>query len=147
MVDYFLVLILWTAPLSLFLHECGHVLPALWFQADQSHLSLGSFKKLCSLRVYRVHIHIHALFFHGAHSINERSIEFTKKEKACISIGGPLMNGMISCIGFLLGTELSSFHYELFIWFNAYLAIVNSIPFRIRRRESDGYRFFRSFLS
>ncbi|WP_079479899.1 site-2 protease family protein [Halobacillus salinus] len=147
MLVYVLVLILLTAPLSLFLHECGHVLPALGLRAEQSQISIGSGKRLFSLSFRRVKIHIHTIFFHGAHSLNERSIQFTKKEKAWISVGGPLLNGAISWVGFMVLNDHVSYHLSLFVWFNAYLAVVNSIPFRIKGRESDGYRFLQSFFS
>lgn len=147
MIERLLILIFWTAPLSLLIHEWGHVLPALWSRADQSEISIGSGKRLFSITMKRVRIHFHMVFFHGAHSLNERRIQFSKVEKAWVSLGGPLLNGVVA-VTLLLGPwdQLSS-HVQWFGWFNAYLAIVNCVPFHLKGRKSDGYRFFEAFLS
>ncbi|MCA0970290.1 site-2 protease family protein [Halobacillus litoralis] len=141
-----IVLIFWTAPLCLFIHEGGHVLAARFCKAETSRLTIGSGPKWFSLSVCRVDIHIHTIYFHGAHSMNEKSIEFSKKEKAWISLGGPFLNGLVAFLFVQLPLDFSN-HLLWFMLFNAYLAIVNSIPFRYRGKKSDGYCFFRSFLT
>ncbi|MGP4076963.1 site-2 protease family protein [Halobacillus sp. K22] len=137
-----LLLIFLIAPLSLFIHEMGHVLSAMIFRAEKSDIIIGTGRQVCKLRLGRLHVYVRLIFFNGGHSINEKTPSFAVKEKAWISAGGPLLNGTVAFLLFLGPAAEQSEGFFYFCMFNGYLAIVNSFPFCIKGRKSDGYRFF-----
>ncbi|MGI8315416.1 site-2 protease family protein [Halobacillus mangrovi] len=140
----FLLLIFAVAPLSLFIHELGHVLTALIFRAEQSYINVGYGFPLIKGKIGRVRISIRCLLFHGAHSINEREDPFSDRQKALICLGGPLLNAVVFLFLFITPPLMRTNPVMLFYLFNAYLAIVNILPFKIKGKKSDGFRFIQS---
>lgn len=147
MVFTFVVLIILVAPISLFIHELGHILPALMFKSERSSIIIGRGPLLMKLQFGKVRLEMNWLFFQGAHSASERTDEFTNREKAWISFGGPLLNALVAmtCFWVLLPSE--SRVILIFAFFNGYLAIVNSIPFSFKGKKSDGYQFLQGLLT
>lgn len=75
--------------------------------------------------------------------MNERHDEFSIREKAYISAGGPFLNGVMALIYFVWPPFLMYDVVTLFLLFNFYLAIVNLIPFVFRGNASDGYHLLK----
>lgn len=142
MIVTLLVLIFLVAPLSLFIHELGHLLPGLYFRADQTALHLGRGKVIGRWEKKRIHVYIHLFFFQGAYSVNERKTPFEDFEKVWISIGGPLFNAMTAFVLFLWFKDQGSDFLRISFLFNAYLAIMNLVPFSFKGKGSDGYRLW-----
>ncbi|WP_075036774.1 site-2 protease family protein [Halobacillus dabanensis] len=134
-----IVLIFLMAPISLFVHELGHVLPGLFFGSERSNIHIGRGSSLLHCRGKKLELSIHVWFFQGAYSINERSPAFSNFEKVWISIGGPLLNGLFALILSLFFSEAENPFVKVFLLFNLYLAIVNLIPFSFKGKGSDGY--------
>jgi hypothetical protein len=135
-----LVLIFLMAPISLFIHELGHVLPGLFFGSERSIIHIGRGSTLFCWRGKKLELSIQLWFFQGAYSINERSPVFSNHEKIWISVGGPLLNGLLAFILFVFFSELKLPYVKVFLLFNLYLAVVNLIPFSFKGKGSDGYR-------
>ncbi|UOQ42658.1 site-2 protease family protein [Halobacillus salinarum] len=136
-----LVFIFFAAPLGLFIHECGHVIPALCFRSDFSLISVGSGREIMKVRIGKLHFQCRLILFHGAYSLNERNEKFSLRERAIISICGPVMNAAGAAVLWMSSLVHISFSVYLFGLFNLYLALVNLVPFRIKGKSSDGYRF------
>ncbi|WP_146817802.1 site-2 protease family protein [Halobacillus faecis] len=136
------LLIFMVAPLSLFIHELGHLFPGLYFRADQSVLHLGRGKVIGQWKRSRIKVYIHLFFFQGAYSMNERKPPFKDSEKAWISIGGPLFNAITAFVLFLWFKEQGGGLLRISFLFNTYLALMNLIPFSVKGKASDGYRLW-----
>ncbi|UOR12411.1 site-2 protease family protein [Halobacillus amylolyticus] len=131
------------APLGLFIHELGHAAVGLWNGAERSHLSLGVGPLLCKCKIKRLTVHLHYIFIIGGHSLNEKEADFTSKQQAMISLGGPLSNAVCAAVLYMSDLPQQSHVLQLLYFFNLYLALVNMIPFRLKGRESDGCRFLK----
>ncbi|MYL48408.1 hypothetical protein GLV98_02890 [Halobacillus litoralis] len=142
MIVTLLVLIFLVAPLSLFIHELGHLFPGLYFRADQSVLHLGRGKVIGQWRKGGIHVYFHLFFFQGAYSVNERKRPFKDFEEAWISIGGPLFNAITAFVLFLWFKEQGGNVLRISFLFNMYLALMNLVPFSIKGKDSDGYRLW-----
>ncbi|MEC3884721.1 hypothetical protein GLW00_10365 [Halobacillus litoralis] len=142
MIVTLLLLIFLVAPISLFIHELGHLFPGRYFRADQSVLHLGRGKVIGRWRKSGVHVYIHLFFFQGAYSLNERKPPFKDREKAWISMGGPIFNTITAFILFLWFKDQGGDLLRIAFLFNTYLAIMNLIPFSIKGKDSDGYRLW-----
>lgn len=134
-----IVLIFLVAPISLFIHELGHVLPGLFFRSERSIIHIGRGTVFFRCRWQKIELFIHLWFFQGAYSINERSPVFSNYEKIWISVGGPLLNGFLAFILFVSLSEFDHTYVKVFLLFNLYLAVVNLIPFSFKGKGSDGY--------
>ncbi|MGP4060143.1 site-2 protease family protein [Halobacillus sp. H74] len=139
MIVTILVLIFLVAPLSLFVHELGHVLPGLLFRSQRCVIHLGRGRLIHQVKFKKLHIKVGLLFFQGAYSINERQKQFSPWQKAWISGGGPLLNAVVSLLLFFIFWTRVNDYLSLFFLFNLYLAVVNIVPFSFRGRRSDGY--------
>jgi hypothetical protein len=65
--------LLFAAPLTLLIHELGHLLGAYFVKAQQIHLYVGAGKNVFSFSVGRFSIHIHALYMLGGRTVSERN--------------------------------------------------------------------------
>ncbi|WP_413229840.1 M50 family metallopeptidase [Halobacillus litoralis] len=140
LVTVFLLIFL-VAPLSLIIHEFGHVIPGLIFKARLSIIHLGRGRLVFRRRLGSVEINIYALFFQGAYSINERHPCFSPSEKIWISLGGPLLNGFTAILSLMSFMVHENRLVELLFLFNLYLAVVNLLPYSFFGKRSDGYQF------
>ncbi|WP_026577325.1 site-2 protease family protein [Bacillus sp. SB49] len=143
MITAVFLLVLLVAPLSLFIHELGHVFFGLAFRSECSTLQLGRGYRIIDVRSRKFRLVICLFFFQGAFSINEREPSFTRQEQGWISFGGPLFNiGAAGLVWPLLGIHI---FWSLLFWFNLYLAVANMIPFTVNGRKSDGCHVWSSF--
>ncbi|WP_079530176.1 site-2 protease family protein [Halobacillus hunanensis] len=138
-----LSLLVIVSPLGLFIHEFGHVVFGLWFGADRSTLVTGSGRMILSKTFGKLTLQLNLLFFIGGYSFNEKQVAFNPWQQAGISLGGPLLNIIFAAGLFISDLIQYGQIIQLLFWFNLYLALVNMIPFRIKERESDGFRFLK----
>ncbi|GGB33889.1 hypothetical protein F3157_04880 [Virgibacillus dakarensis] len=131
-------LVLFTAPVSTMLHELGHVLGAKWAKADSITLSVGAGKKLITFSFKQIQIDVFTLFFLGGSAYSERNIPYKPMEKICISLAGPVSNGLAAAIVCVLFGSSNVF-VQVLILFNIWLAVINIIPFKLNGKQSDGY--------
>ncbi|UOQ93637.1 site-2 protease family protein [Halobacillus shinanisalinarum] len=143
MIELLSCLLFVVAPLGLFIHELGHTIVGLWSGAERSSLSLGIGPTLFKCKIKRLTVQLHCIFFIGGYSYNEKEVNFTPKQQAMISLGGPLSNAICAAILYMSDLPQQGQVLQLFYLFNLYLALVNMIPFRLKGRESDGCRFLR----
>ena len=141
---FFLCFLVIIAPITLFIHELGHAIGAYFVKSEKIELSIGAGKKLLSLYVGKLSIHIHMLYMLGGYSVSERDPYYSKHEQVIISLLGPLLNGLVGIFSLLLFPTYSSRILLTFTLFNFWLCIINLIPYRIGSRQSDGYAIIRT---
>ncbi|MEJ8776835.1 site-2 protease family protein [Pseudogracilibacillus sp. ICA-222130] len=144
---YFIFLIFFVAPFSLLIHELGHMFGAVRMKATKIQLSIGTGKKLYEKDEAQFHIIIRRLFLFHYATATVRDQPFTSKEKVVITLMGPVFNGIVAFIFFIIDL----FFYEhlgiqLCMLFNFWLFFVNLIPFKIGQKQSDGYTIYRLFF-
>lgn len=138
-----LYLVIVVAPISNFIHELGHGIGARIAKADQINLIVGSGKRIIRFVITSFDIQIGLLFFTSGYTISNRDKQYSSFEVMYITFLGPLFNAMFVCIFFLLYQHISTNYILVFMLYNAWLFIVNILPFKINGRESDGYIIFR----
>ncbi|MFG6148640.1 site-2 protease family protein [Halobacillus sp. B23F22_1] len=139
MIESLFFLVLVAAPLTLVIHELGHVLAGALCGARYAVLTVGTGRSIIRIKFQKLHIIIGSLFFIGGYSINVKEPDFTNLQKVLISSGGPLANGITFGLALIIPINIEIEVIHLFFLFNLYLAVVNLIPFRIGDRKSDGY--------
>ncbi|WP_078544129.1 site-2 protease family protein [Litchfieldia alkalitelluris] len=143
---FIIYLLLLIVPVTNLFHEMGHALCAKLFKLSEIHIGIGTGKLLYRFKIVGIVINIHMLYFIGAYTTNEGSTnEIPQWQKGLISLGGPFINIVISIIVLLVTTQESMF-FELFILFNLWVGLMNLLPYRIKKRESDGLIFLKSML-
>lgn len=133
----FLILVI--VPISLFIHELGHLLGAKYLKADRVTIYLGAGRKLFTLSFKEMTLNVSLLIMFNAHTQSERKQNFTNKELAFITMMGPLFSliftGFFSLL-FIITTSELIFYFFLF---NLWLAVINLVPFKTKNQKSDGY--------
>jgi len=142
----FILFFLITAPLAIFIHELGHALGARIVQAEKIHLYLGAGHKIGSFTCGKLTIHIGIFYFLGGFTLSERTPSYKKNERLIIILLGPVMNGAFSLVTYFLCKNLPFVNIRLFIYFNAWLFIMNLVPYKIGDKRSDGYMFLQTLL-
>lgn len=141
-----LYLVFIVAPLSSLLHEAGHAAAARTVGADQITLSIGLGKRINTVIFDNVQITFHAIFFLGGLAKSERVIPYKSCEIAWITMGGPITNAFFALLFYILYAMYPNEYLELLFLFNIWLAFINSIPFKIKERRSDGYLILQTIL-
>ncbi|MFC7060507.1 site-2 protease family protein [Halobacillus seohaensis] len=147
MIEFIITLLFIVAPIGLTIHEMGHTGIGLFSGSKRSVLTIGLGPPIIRIKLHKLHIIIHALYFFGGYSSNEKNSGFSPLQKILISLGGPLANGLFA--SFLIMTTRSFVNepfIDLLIMFNLYLAVINLVPFRLGRRKSDGYRVLQTMF-
>lgn len=134
-----LYLVFIVAPLSSLLHEMGHAAAARIVGADQITLSIGLGKRINTVIFDKVQITFHAIFFLGGLAKSERIIPYKSWEMVWITMIGPITNAFFAFLFYILYVMYPNDYLHLLFLFNLWLAFVNSIPFKIKERHSDGY--------
>jgi len=127
------------APISILIHELGHVSGAFIVKADHIRLSIGIGNKNKLLDFNRLQVIVHSVYFIGGVTQSKRNIPYTKVEIILITFLGPAFNVIAACICLFIYEIYPNRFWQLFLWFNAWMAIINSIPFKIKDRQTDGY--------
>ncbi len=142
----FTYLVLLAAPAGAFVHETGHVIGSWICRADTMELSLGSGKRMKAVKIgSKLTVHFHLLLMAGGHASSKRAQPYSGREKAVISMAGPVFN---LAAGWLLLEFVSEGDgwIRLFALYNIWIAMVNFIPFKWRGKKSDGYFVIRSMI-
>lgn len=134
------IFVLFLAPMSLLIHEVGHIFGAKVKKASKIQLTIGSGKPLGKFSLQNVLIHLRLVYMFGSYTSTIREKPFTRDEKLFITLMGPIFNGILAL--FLYGTH--SIYSEnniilLALLFNVWLFIVNLIPYKFGMKQSDGY--------
>lgn len=135
-----LLLSLIIAPVSLFLHEVGHVIGARLMRATAICLSMGLGKKLWTFSFQNIDITIRTFFLWNYYTLSEREGSFDRYEKVMITLLGPLSNvGIATICWFVYHMLIQSSVIYLFFLFNLWVAVINFIPFKMGQKQTDGY--------
>lgn len=129
---------------SLFLHEVGHAIVALMNQSQKVTIHIGKGSKLFTLRFGRLEIKVRKLFLINFYNAAYRARAYSRKEKILMTICGPLSNGILAFVFWVLYLQ-SWFDPLLFVsfLFNLWLFVFNLIPFKIGQSTSDGYTIYK----
>lgn len=143
----FLLLFFIIAPFSLLFHELGHVIGARANHATSIRITIGTGKSLYQKRIGNVTMVIRHFFIVNSYTETYRDEPLKKFEEIIITIMGPLFSFILSCLAYFLFVVLvhETFFYLLFL-FNAWITIINLIPFRIGKRQSDGYTILKNVI-
>lgn len=132
-------LVLFVAPTSNFFHELGHLLGARLAKADVITITIGRGKEVLKLEYQNIGIQIGILFFTSAVTSSSREKPYGSFEMIYISFLGPFFNAIIVFICYPLYQDLTNPYFLLFILYNGWLFMMNCIPYKIGKQESDGY--------
>ena len=121
---HFLTLVIFISPISLFIHEWGHVIGAKFIRFEYIKLSLGIGNPLFRLFCFHnVIIEVNRVFFLGARTESKRNQPLSPKENILISVMGPLVSIVVAIICYYLAWILNDTYVYLAFLFNLWLAI------------------------
>lgn len=138
-ISLLLYLLFIVAPIGTVLHEAGHVIGAKSMNADRMRLTIGSGAIVSTFFIRKVQITICAIFFLGGLASSERRNMYKPYELIWIALCGPLTNGFIAFLLYILYTAYPSNYLLLLLLFNLWIAVINLVPFRFKEKQSDGY--------
>ncbi|MDY0405663.1 site-2 protease family protein [Virgibacillus sp. 179-BFC.A HS] len=132
-------LVLLVGPVSIFLHECGHMLGAVMEKAYPIIMHIGRGKKRFHLHIKHLDLFIYSWYFLGGMTDMTRTIPYSTKKMIFTTLSGPLCS-LIIAVFFLLLFEFTLSRYAL-LWglFNGWLGLSNLIPYKLGKKCSDGY--------
>lgn len=139
-IQVIVLFILLVVPLSLIIHEIGHIVGAKFKQANHIQLTIGSGKEVSQFTLIGVKITVRIIYIFGTYTATIREVPFNRMEKIIISAMGPLFNGLLATLLYIAYYNMYH-HYVLFLafLFNLWLLCVNLIPYKIGMKQSDGY--------
>lgn len=141
-----LYLVFVVAPIGTIIHECGHLFGAWATQADRITLSIGRGKQIMSFSGKKMQITIHAIFFLGGLAQSKRTTPYKAIEIIWVTFCGLLSSSIFAVLFYFLYNAYPNPYIQLLFLFNGWLAIVNSIPFKIKGMQSDGYTICKVIL-
>ena len=145
-IHFILPLVFLIAPMSIIIHEMGHLLGARIVKADHYKLSIGKGKKIFSFSCHSLQIIIRTLYFTGGEAKSRRKHAYKPFDISLITAGGPLLNLVFALMCYSFFKSYPSNLIGLFILFNLWLGVGNLIPFKVRGKPSDGYLIFKAIL-
>jgi Zn-dependent protease len=141
-----LYLIFAAAPMGIVLHEFGHALAAKSVNADNIIISVGKGKRLKIFYFSSMQLVIHTTFFLGGLAESQRLKPYKPGEVVWIAILGPITNGIIAFLFYMLDEIIANNYLQLFYWFNVWIAVVNIIPIKVKDKYTDGYMIMQVIL-
>lgn len=135
----FIFLVLVAAPISTFVHECGHAIGAKIVASDRITLTIGVGRRIGTISLKTVHITFHMIFFLGGYTRYERKRSYQSRELIWISILGPISSFIFAFLCYFMYDLYSNNYMKILLLFNVWLTIMNIIPFKIKDKLSDGY--------
>src|SRR5690625_1450741 len=132
-------LIVIVVPIGTFVHELGHGIVATFAKADSVTLYIGFGKRVKTMVFNRFTIHLHLVFFIGGLTESKRTPVYSAKEKALIAMGGPACNAILAVLFIILFYPTNNPYIQVFILFQAWLMLINIIPYKRKGKNSDGY--------
>src|SRR5699024_11309555 len=91
-INLIITFLLFIAPFTIIIHEIGHMVGAIIVKADNVHLSIGHGKKVFTVSLRKLVIHIHAFFFMGGQATSKREKPYGTMDILLIIISGTLLN-------------------------------------------------------
>ncbi|WP_096270505.1 site-2 protease family protein [Paucisalibacillus globulus] len=134
------------APISNLIHELGHMLGAKLARADEITVYIGRGKRIFRLLFHQTEIRFGIAFFTSGLTQSNRKENYHSHEMIYIALLGPLLNALIVFIFYFLYIILPNAFILIFILYNAWLCIMNCIPFKIGKQKSDGYIIIEQML-
>lgn len=144
-IQLFLFLLLIVAPIGTIIHESGHLIGAKLMKADHIIISIGYGRKVFTFSFKNIRINICIFFFIGGYVHNKREVSYRVGEMIFIIALGPILNGIFATFFYWLSQLFPSEYLYLLFIFNLWLAFINTIPFKIKDKQSDGYMIFNLF--
>lgn len=133
-------------PIGILVHELGHAIGAYIVEASKITIKIGSGRHFKTYKIGKIHFVIYSLYFLGGIAKSKREEQYSRIEKIWISICGPLSSGILASLFFFIAKIVPTIYLELLFYFNAWLTLVNMIPFRIKDKQSDGYIILQSIF-
>ncbi len=138
----FIIICIFTIlPLTVLLHELGHFYLAQICQAEKIVVTIGVGKKLVKATFRNMSLVICILPI-GGKTMYEL-IEEKSSRARIISIGGPLMNGVVAFLllvpGFGTGDQYITIWFQWLALFNLWMFVINFLPLKIGDYYSDGW--------
>ena len=140
-------LIVVVVPIGTIVHELGHGIVALFAKADSVTLRIGLGKHIKTYELNRFTIHLNAIFFVGGLTESKRTPIYNAKEKILIALGGPVCNAILAVLFITLFYPTHNPYIQLFTLFQAWLMLINIIPFKWKGKKSDGYTIVQAISS
>ncbi|GAB4073540.1 hypothetical protein GCM10028778_10430 [Barrientosiimonas marina] len=141
-IQLLIYLIFIAAPVGNILHELGHAAAARLFSADRITLSIGTGHLLYHMKLKHMAVFIHLMFFLGGMAASERQTPYRKHEQIIMAAFGPVTSALTAVLCSVVLPFYPNRYLLLFLLFNAWVALVNLIPFRFNGKQSDGYTIF-----
>jgi len=141
-----LFLIFVAAPAGTGIHEFGHIIGAKSVGADKMLLSIGVGTIVYRSMWKKINITVRAFFFIGGMACSERKIPYRPRERIRIAVLGPLNSFLATGFCYALYAVYPNGYLLLFLLFNLWIAAVNTIPFRFKGKQSDGYTILRIIM-
>lgn len=142
---YFVVyLIFVVAPIGTAVHEIGHVIGAKLLGADHITLSLGTGSMIHRMAWKQITISVHVLFFLGGMAGSTRKPPYRSHERIKIAALGTLSSFFVTGLCYSLYILYPSRYVLLLLLFNLWIAFINTIPFRFKGKQSDGYTIYKA---
>ena len=135
----FLCFLIIVVPVSMLVHELGHAFGAILIGAASVSIQLGIGRKVLSLKFGKVRLTIRLIPWFGAYTKSMLRAETSNLKGALIPAGGPIISMAVFAILLLSYIEWTTEWLSFALLFNGWLAIVNTIPFRLGKKQSDGY--------
>lgn len=150
-VVFFIIISFFTIlPLTTLIHELGHFFFARICLIKNVTLKIGSGRKLLNLRIKDFILMIHTFPFGGA-TFFETDYVLTRMKRIIISIGGPLLNGVVAVLlilpGIGTGNHFVTLWFQWLALFNLIMCFMNLIPFKVGKYYSDGWIIINVFKS
>ena len=140
----FVIFIVCFVPLSLIIHELGHIVGARLNKATNIKLTIGTGRIIFQKSCYYIKIVVRLILFIGISTASHRTVRFSHNEKFFIALLGPvfsLLFALLLCLLYIFYINYDSL--QLAYLFNFWLFIINMIPFRVGQKQSDGYTMYR----
>ncbi|WP_407268748.1 hypothetical protein [Radiobacillus sp. PE A8.2] len=128
------------APIGIIVHEFGHALGAVFVNADEVTLHIGSGNAFKSIKLLKINVVFHKYILFGGRALSTRTVEFTKLERIVITLAGPILNIFVVVVLYVFKQDFTSFFIELLLLFNGWMALFNLVPFKRNGQMSDGYQ-------
>ncbi|WP_161568299.1 site-2 protease family protein [Anaerobacillus alkaliphilus] len=131
-------------PVTIVLHELGHLFFARLCQAKEISITLGIGNELFRFKSFNTTFIFCFLPIGG--QTKYELLETKSWQRRIISIGGPLMNGWVAFLllipGIGYGTQYITIWFQWLAMFNIWMLLINTIPFKFGNYYSDGWIVF-----
>lgn len=133
-------------PLTTIIHELGHLFMAQIFAVKKLRLTIGAGPVIKKWKVFDSKITLRLFFFLGGYTTTDTDKELKNWKRACIALGGPLINGVVGVgllvPGFGVGSDPITYWFQWFAIYNLWVCIANIIPYKRNEKKTDGYLIY-----